>query len=307
MADETQTPDIIFDRTPVGPPGKLVALTPLIRRMVAPNPGPMTFTGTCTYVVGHGDVAIIDPGPDLPEHVASLLAALGDETVRHIVVTHTHRDHCGAVAQLKAATGASVVGCAPYIGPEALGVIDSTQDQSYRPDAVLFDGDHVEVKGIVLEAVETPGHTSNHLCFALPEEQALFSGDHVMAWSTTVVIPPDGSMAAYMASLAKLQQRSDPIYWPGHGGPVRAPQRYVADLIRHRRHREAAIIAALGEGAATLQTLLAHVYPGLDPSLHRAARLSLLAHLEDLIARQRVRSESGTAPDTQLYRLTDHF
>lgn len=292
MASEGQTPDIIFDRTPVGPPGELISLTPNIRRIVAPNPGPMTFTGTCTYVVGHGDVAVIDPGPNLPEHVAALLAALAGESVRQIVVTHTHHDHCGAVAQLKAATGADVVGCAPYIASETSNSLDSSQDRTYRPDAILFDGDCVEIKNLILEAVETPGHTSNHLCFALPAEQALFSGDLVMAWSTSVVIPPDGSMAAYMASLVKLQQRSETIYWPGHGGAVRAPQNYVADLIRHRRHREAAIVAGLGQGAATLQALLSEVYPGLDPALHGAARLSLLAHLEDLIARQRVRCEA---------------
>jgi glyoxylase-like metal-dependent hydrolase (beta-lactamase superfamily II) len=298
-----QMPDITFDRAPVGPPGQLVSLTPRIRRMVAPNPGPMTFTGTCTYVVGHGDVAIIDPGPDLPDHVAALLAALAGECVGHIVVTHTHRDHCGAAARLKAATGATVVGCAPYIGAEASGGIDAAQDQTYRPDVVLTDGDRLEVGDLSLEAVETPGHTSNHICFALSEERALFSGDHVMAWSTSVVIPPDGSMAAYMASLAKLQLRSDAVYWPGHGGPVRAPQLYVADLIQHRRHREAAIVAALGRGASTLQALLAEVYPGLDPTLHGAARLSLLAHLEDLIARERAHSGAGPTPDARLYRL----
>lgn len=303
MASDAQTPDIMFDRTPVGPLGQLVSLTPNIRRIVAPNPGPMTFTGTCTYVVGHGDVAVIDPGPDMPEHVASLLAALAGETVRQIVVTHTHRDHCGAVAQLRMETGATVVGCTPYIDAETSGTFDSSQDPNYHPDAILFDGDSVEINNLVLEAVETPGHTSNHLCFALSAEQALFSGDHVMAWSTSVVIPPDGSMAAYMASLAKLQLRSDTIYWPGHGGPVRAPQNYVADLIRHRRHREAAIVAALGQGAATLQALLGQVYPGLDPALHAAARLSLLAHLEDLIARDRLRFEAGSAPDKSLYQL----
>lgn len=303
MVSDTQAPDIAFDRTPVGPAGELVSLTPHIRRMVAGNPGPMTFTGTCTYVVGAGDVAIIDPGPDLPDHITALLAALADETVNTILVTHTHRDHCGAVAKLKAATGATVIGCAPYLGairvPDAY---DSAQDETYRPDVVLAEGDHLTVKDLVIETVATPGHTRNHLCFALLAERALFSGDHVMAWSTSVVIPPDGAMAHYMASLAKLQQRTDAIYWPAHGAPVQEPQAYVDALIRHRRHREAMIVAALGQGATTLSQLLALVYPGLDPTLTGAARLSLLAHLDDLIERQRVCREPAVS-DAGIFRL----
>ena len=278
--------------------------------MVAGNPGPMTFTGTCTYVIGQGEVAVIDPGPDLPRHVAALLAALRHETVSSILVTHTHRDHCGAAAALKAATGAKIIGCAQArLAPVPSGAgneVDSAHDLSYAPDAVMREGDEIAAKSFVLQAVATPGHTGNHLSFALAAEAALFSGDHVMAWSSSVIIPPDGTMADYMDSLEKLQRRGDAIYWPGHGGPVRAPQPYLMALIRHRRRREAALLAALGGGAMTATALVAAVYPGLDPSLKAAARLSLLAHLEDLAARGRLRIEAAQDADRHrdgVYRL----
>ncbi len=305
MNSEAHPAEIAFDRSFVGAPGELLSLTPLIRRMVAGNPGPMTFTGTCTYVVGHGEVAIIDPGPDLPGHVAALLDALRHEAVSHILVTHTHRDHCGAAAALKAATGAKIMGCAahvvPHVAPHVAPVSgditgggDSVHDSSYVPDAVMGEGDVITAKDFALQAVATPGHTGSHLSFALAPEAALFSGDHVMAWSTSVVIPPDGAMADYMASLEKLQRRSDAIYWPGHGNPVREPQLYLSALIRHRRQREAAILAELGRGATTVSELVAAIYQGLDPALQAAARLSVIAHLEDLAARGRVRIDAAS-------------
>lgn len=304
-----------FDRSFVGAPGELLSLTQLVRRMVAGNPGPMTFTGTCTYVVGHGEVAIIDPGPDLPGHVAALLDALRHETVSHILVTHTHRDHCAAAAALKAATGAKIIGCAAHVVPHVAPVSgdyagggDSAHDSSYVPDAVMGEGDEIAGKDFALQAVATPGHTGNHLSFALAAEDALFSGDHVMAWSTSVIIPPDGAMADYMASLQKLQRRGDAIYWPGHGSPVQQPQPYLSALIWHRRQREAAILAELGRGATTVSELVPAIYQRLDPALQAAARLSVLAHLEDLVGRGRVRVEEasglglGQSPATS-YRL----
>ena len=304
---QTSDIDIDFDRERIGPPGTLVELTPMIRRMVAPNPGPMTFTGTCTYVVGRGAVAIIDPGPDSATHVENLLAALAGETISQILITHTHRDHCGAAADLKAATGAQLIGCAPYIvatkpspGTEERGR-NSGHELAYVPDVVLVEGNMVEVGDLSLDVVATPGHTGNHLCFALPAERALFSGDHVMAWSTSVIIPPDGAMADYMASLEKLQQRDDAIFWPGHGGPVRAPQNYLMALIRHRRLREASILTALGQGALTIPELVAAIYRGLDPALQGAARLSVRAHLEDLSARELVHAEASE-PGSVRYR-----
>ncbi len=262
--------------------GQVEPVSPLVRRVLAHNPGPFTYTGTGTYIVGRGTVAIVDPGPDDPAHVAALLAAVAGETVSHLVVTHTHRDHSPAAPAVKAATGAQVVGCAPLVlddlGPRA----DAGFDRSYAPDHVLADGDRVEGPGWTLAALHTPGHTSNHLCFALAEEKALFSGDHVMGWSTTVVAPPDGDMAAYMASLRLLLDRDDAVYYPTHGAPVTEPQRLVRGMIAHRRQRENQILARLGDGAATVPAMVATMYASIDPRLHPAAGLSVTAHLIDL-------------------------
>lgn len=301
-------PDLVFDRSFVAAAGELVAMTPNVRRLLADNPGPMTFTGTCTYVVGHGDVAVIDPGPELQSHLSALLLALQNETISHILVTHTHRDHSAAAAALKAATGAKIVGCSP--APEAAAVadaaavVDSAQDLNYAPDVVMGDGDAISVGDLALQAVATPGHTGNHLCFALPEEKALFTGDHVMAWATSVIIPPDGGMGDYMNSLEKLVRRSDVIYWPGHGGPVRAPQTYVAALMQHRCQREAEILMALEQRPQTVKALVARIYRGLAPALVLAAEQSVLAHLLDLAERGRVRVKTAATPrDEAVWRL----
>ncbi len=258
---------------------------------MAHNPGPFTFFGTGTYVVGHGKVAVIDPGPDLPEHVAALLAGLAGETVSHILITHTHLDHSPAAAALQAATGAPTHGFGPHGRYGDTG--ESGADLAFTPDHRLGDGDGVEGPGWRLEAVHTPGHASNHLCFALPQERALFSGDHVMGWSTTVVAPPDGDMAAYMRSLAKLRQRRDEIFWPTHGGPIRDPQRHVAALIEHRLARRRAVLAALTARPATPAALVGQVYPGLDPRLTGAAAQSLLAHLIELGEMGQARERDG--------------
>jgi glyoxylase-like metal-dependent hydrolase (beta-lactamase superfamily II) len=213
------TEPIFFDRSFFGAPGELVRLSPLVRRMVAPNSGPMTFTGTCTYAVGQGEVVLIDPGPANKEHIAALLAALNAETVAAIVVTHTHNDHSPAARALKAATGAKIFGCAP---PRTSGTpIDAVHDLEYAPDVVMRDGDSIESKVFFLQCVATPGHTQNHVCFVLPHESALFTGDHVLAWSTSLVAPPDGVMRDYLASLEKLRQRDDQIFWQGTAGQSR--------------------------------------------------------------------------------------
>ncbi len=272
--------------------GQVERVSPLVRRVLAHNPGPFTYTGTGTYVVGRGTVAIIDPGPDDPAHVAALLAAVAGETVSHLVITHTHRDHSPAAPAVKAATGAAIVGCAPLVlddlGPRA----DAGFDRTYAPDHVLADGDSVGGPGWTLTALHTPGHTSNHLCFALAEERALFSGDHVMGWSTTVVAPPDGDMAAYLASLRLLLERDDAVYYPTHGSPVTEPQRLVRGMIAHRKQRENQILARLATGAATVPAMVATMYASVDPRLHPAAGLSVTAHLIDLRARGLV-SASG--------------
>lgn len=272
--------------------GSCQELHPLVRRVLAPNPSPFTLHGTQTYLVGRGRVAVIDPGPDLPEHLDALAAALAGEEVVAITCTHTHRDHSPASRPLAAMTGAPIVGCAPLAldddGPRS----DAAFDTGYRPDRVLADGERIEGDGWALEAVATPGHTSNHLCFALPEASALFTGDHVMGWSTTVIAPPDGDMADYMASLDKLIARDDCIYYPAHGDPVENPQRFVRGLAGHRKQREGQILRLLGEGVDEIPAMVERMYVGVDPRLHLAAGRSVLAHLLDLRARGRV-AEQG--------------
>ena len=256
---------------------------PLVRRLTAPNPGPFTHTGTQTHIVGHGAVAVIDPGPDIPEHLDAILTATAGETIAAIVCTHTHRDHSPLAAILKDWTGAPVVGCAAIPGEGF--------DQSYRPDRVLADGETLDGEGWTLAAVATPGHTSNHLCFALPHADILFSGDHVMGWSTSVVIPPDGDMGAYVASLEKLLARTESRYLPAHGEPVEKPQRLVRSMIGHRRQREGQIVRRLEARPETVPELVAGMYVGLDPRLVRGAEASVTAHLLDLAARGRVRAD----------------
>lgn len=302
MADEIE-----FDRSATTEAGTVAILSPLVRRIIAGNSGPMTFTGTCSYIVGRGTVAIIDPGPDDPVHVERLLAAVRGETVSHIVVTHTHRDHSPAVPALKAATGAMVVGCGPHRPSRALGpgegrVLDAAADTDFTPDWAMADGDIVSGPGWGLAAVETPGHTANHLAFTLAEEETLFSGDHVMAWSTSVVAPPDGSMAAYMASIEKLRGLEHARYWPGHGGPVTEPQRFLRGLVQHRRQREAAILNRLGAGDETIAAMVPVIYQGLAPALHGAAALSVLAQLEDLVLRGAVQSSDAIPALASRYR-----
>ena len=305
MAEDSDT--IPFDRS-IGPgPSSLQAVSPLVRRLIAGNGGPFTFTGTCTYVVGHGAVTVIDPGPADPTHLATLRAALAGETVRQILVTHTHKDHSPGAAALRAETGAPVMGCAPHRpAGTALGAAfrpsDAAHDPDYAPDRVLADGDVASGPDHDLVAVETPGHAANHLCFALPQEAALFSGDHVMAWSTTVVAPPDGSMAAYRASLQTLLGRGETVYWPGHGGPVRDPARFVKALAQHRRHRELAILQRLAAGDSAVETLVARLYIDIAPALKGAAALSVLAHLQELADRGAIVVEGPFGPKAR-FRL----
>ena len=264
-------------------------LTPLVRRVLAPNPSPFTFTGTQTYIVGTNEVAVIDPGPADPAHIDGILAATEGERITTIICTHTHRDHSPAAAPLKAATGAQIIGCAPLTleddGPRA----DAAFDTSYTPDRVLTDGERVTGPGWTLETVATPGHTSNHLCFHLIEENSLFTGDHVMGWSTTVVSPPDGDMADYMRSLDRLMARSDAVYYPAHGEPVTKPQQFVRGLAGHRKQRERQILRMLESGEGVIADMVPKMYAGIDERLYGAAGRSVLAHLIDLRDRGQVR------------------
>ncbi|WP_298396372.1 MBL fold metallo-hydrolase [Sphingobium sp.] len=268
------------------PTGLLMPLSPLVARVLAPNPSPFTYTGTQTYVVGVDAVAIIDPGPNETAHLTALAAGIAGRPVVAILCTHTHRDHSPAARPLSILTGAPVIGCAPLTldddGPRA----DAAFDADYRPDRVLGDGDRVTGPGWTLEAVATPGHTSNHLCFALPEENKLFTGDHVMGWSTSVISPPDGDMTAYMASMQRLLDRDDVLYYPAHGEPIENPQRLVRGMMGHRKQREGQILRFLERnGESAIPDMVAEMYRGVDPGLHRAAGRSVLAHLIDLDGR----------------------
>jgi glyoxylase-like metal-dependent hydrolase (beta-lactamase superfamily II) len=299
--------DIPFDKNFDLAPGRVEEVAPGVRRLLANNPSPFTFTGTVSYIVGKGRVAIIDPGPLDAAHIDALLAAVAGETVTHIFVTHTHRDHSPAVPRIKTATGALVLAEGPHRPARALNVgevprLDASNDTEFRPDRTLADGEIVTGAGWTIEAVTTPGHTANHMAFAFKESNLMFSGDHVMAWATPVVAPPDGAMSDYMASLQKLARRSEPVYLPGHGGAVREAPRFVQHYIRHRRAREASVLHRLAKGEADIPTLVRAIYLGLDPRLVKAAGLSVLAHLEDLVARGLVATE-GEPSIAGRYRL----
>jgi glyoxylase-like metal-dependent hydrolase (beta-lactamase superfamily II) len=284
--------DLTFDRSFDAVAGKAERLSPLIRRVLCANPGPFTFKGTASFVVGTGRVAIVDPGPDDDAHLAALLNAVRGETVTHILITHTHRDHSPLAAKLKQATGAETVAYGPHGGgAESRVAMDASADTGFMPDLRASDGEAIAGAGWTLSAVHTPGHTSNHLCFALAEEKALFAGDHVMAWSTSVIAPPDGDMGAYMASLQKLLARDEAIYHPAHGPPRADPLPLVRAYLTHRRMREAAILARLKAGDRTIASLVDSIYVGLDQKLRIAAGLSVLAHLKHLEEQGRVRRE----------------
>lgn len=298
--------DISFNRTFDVTPGSVQEVAPGVRRILAPNPSPFTFTGTCSYVIGEGRVAILDPGPDDPAHVAALLDAVRGESVTHVIVTHTHRDHSPAAAAIVAATGAMTVGEGPHRPARPLHIgeinpLDASADTAFRPDRAVRDGDVVEGEGWRLEAIATPGHAANHMAFALQGEDLLFSGDHVMGWATSIVAPPDGSMGDYVASLEKLTGRTERLYLPGHGPVVKDAPAFVQDYLAHRRAREAAILRGL-ERAETIGELVRGIYIGLDPRLVGAASLTVLANLEYLVARGAVTTQGEPSLDGR-YRL----
>ncbi|MBN9050285.1 MAG: MBL fold metallo-hydrolase [Rhizobiales bacterium] len=282
---------------------------PGVRRVMCDNPGPFTFKGTMSYIIGRGKVAIIDPGPDDERHVKALLDAVRGETVTHIVVTHTHRDHSPAVPAIKAATGATVYAEGPHRAARPLHIgeihpLDSSGDRDFRPDIAVADGDVIEGDGWALESVATPGHTANHMAFALKERDILFAGDHVMGWSTSIVAPPDGAMSDYMGSLSKLSERPEQLYFPGHGPAIPDAVRFVAYYRLHRRAREDSILHWLAKGETDIPTIARASYIGIDPRLLKAAGLSVLAHLEDLVARGIVVTADGGPPSIDArYRL----
>jgi len=272
---------------------------PWLRRVVARNPGPFTFHGTGTFIVGRGTVAIIDPGPDLQEHVDALLAAVRGETVSHLLVTHTHRDHSPACAAVQAVTGAPTYAYGPHgAGKIERGVqVEEGGDMDFRPDVRVRDGDVIEGDGFSFECVYTPGHTSNHVCYALREQGALFSGDHVMGWNTTIISPPDGDMGDYVASLERLLARDDGEYWPTHGPPIREPGRYVRDLIAHRRNRERQVHACLQAGVHGIAEMVPMMYCDLPERMYPAAARSVFATVIHLVEQGEVVHEGPLTVD----------
>ncbi len=310
MAEDTPQ-DIPFDKTFDLAPGHAEACGPEgsvpVRRILCNNPSPFTFKGTVSYIVGRGKVAIVDPGPEDPQHIAALLDATRGETVTHIFVTHTHRDHSPNTPALKAATGAIVLAEGPHRHARPLNIgehkpLDSSGDVNFMPDRRLADGEVVQGGGWALEAITTPGHCANHMAYALKDTDMLFVGDHVMAWATSIVAPPDGAMSDYMASLEKLSKRKEQIYFPGHGREIRNAPEFVQYYIRHRQAREASILHRLAKGEADIPTLVRAIYIGIDPRLTGAAGLSTLAHMEDLVARGMVATD-GAASIAGTYRL----
>jgi glyoxylase-like metal-dependent hydrolase (beta-lactamase superfamily II) len=299
--------DIPFDKRFELPPDTVEEVVPGVRRILCNNPSPFTYKGTVSYIIGRGKVAMVDPGPLDDAHAKALLDAVRGETVTHIFVTHTHRDHSPGVPAIKAATGALVLAEGPHRASRPLNVgeaprLDASNDTDFKPDRALADGEVVSGDGFTIEAVTTPGHTANHTAFAYKEGNLIFSGDHVMAWSTPVVAPPDGAMSDYMASLNKLAKRSEPIYLPGHGAMVRDAPNFVQHYIRHRQGREASILHRLAKGEADIPTIVRAVYIGLDPRLIKAAGLSVLAHLEDLVTRGAVKTDGQPSIEGR-YRL----
>lgn len=282
--------------------GILDSVAPKLRRIVANNPSPFTFTGTNTYVVGHGDVAVIDPGPLDSVHIDALLNSLGNEKITHILLTHTHSDHSSACELLQKATTAPVYSYR-LSGLELDTIIDDTNesaDLGFEPDESLADGQIIKGKNWTLECVFTPGHMLNHMCFALAEDSLLISGDHVMAWSTSIVSPPEGHMGSYMSSLEKLLERNDNCYWPGHGGPVNNPREYVKALINHRIARENKVIECVIGGMDTIESMISFVYSDVDEALYPAARRSLYATVIHLVETERLKTEAGLHIESRL-------
>lgn len=281
--------------------GELVSVSPMIRRMVAPNPSPFSFKGTNSYVIGQGSVALLDPGPAIGEHVEALLGALEGEEISHLVITHTHLDHSPAARLIQQKISVETHGYGPHAGGRhAVGdKVEEGGDRDFRPDHELRHGDKIEGDGWSLEAVHTPGHTSNHLCYALSAEGALFTGDHVMGWSTTVVIPPDGDMGDYLESLRKVRDGGDSVLWPTHGPAVREPRPFVSACIAHREGRELQIYNCLDSGLETVADMVARMYVDVDKRLHTAAARSVLAHLVHMVESGRVLSDGAPGLDAR--------
>lgn len=283
------------------PYGEIEVISPLIRRITANNPAPYTFKGTGTYIIGHGNVAVIDPGPDMPDHINAIMSSLPGEEISHILVTHNHKDHSPGARLLALLSGAEIyafdVGRQKYSKPD----LEEGLDKDFKPDVILFDGDIIEGGNWTIEAVHTPGHLSNHLCFSLREEKALFTGDHVMGWSTTIVSPPDGNMQDYLNSLEKMMTRDDEIYYPTHGLPIEEPMKFIRQLLGHRLRRDKEILRAIEGGAHTIESVVGKVYPKIEKRLHLAASRTIFAHLIRLVDLDQVDCAGIASENTDYY------
>ena len=284
---------LIFDRSFAAPYGEAVPLSPSIRRVLTNNPGPFTFTGTGTYIVGTQDVAVIDPGPSIPAHIEALKGALTGLRLTHILITHTHADHSPAAKALKAWSGAATYGFGPHPSPPDEGPrVEESGDRDFVPDVQVKDGDVIAIGPMTFDCLHTPGHISNHVCYALREEKALFCGDHVMGWSTSVVTPPDGNMTDYMNALRRLMARDDRRLYPTHGGPIENPKPFLEAYLAHRLEREAQIVECLCIGISTIPAIVTRLYAEVDQRLHPAAARTVEAHLLKLEAEGRVKFDN---------------
>lgn len=296
--------ELAFNRSQDVDYGVAQEVAPGVRRIVANNPGPYTFLGTNSYVVGSGEVAVIDPGPAEPSHLEAIAAAIKGERLTHILITHSHRDHCDGARGLQALAGGKIAAFGPTDtarGAGAPGLSYDFVDPDFVPDRKLADGDTVRGKGFALDVLHMPGHAPDHLCFALVGKRTMFTGDHVMGWNTTVIAPPEGDLAQFLASLERLMQRHDKMFLPGHGGRIQTPQRVVKAYIMHRKWREQTILACLEDGICTVPRIVARLYGTLDAGLKGAAALSVLAHLEYLIDRDLVAAEGANALSSVFY------
>ena len=282
MSDIPFVKDIEFEA------GVVDQVAPGVRRVIAANPGPFTYTGTGTYIIGEGNVAVIDPGPLDDDHIAAIMQAVNGETITHILITHTHFDHSPAAAPIKAKTGAKTYGFGPHMGTGGENSLEHSGDMDFVPDVTVAHGDVIEGDGWSFEALHTPGHTSNHVCYCYREEKTLFTGDHVMGWSTSVISPPDGNMTAYMASLRLLLDRDDKVYWPTHGPAIPDPQNFVQAFIDHRVAREEQIMQCLKHDMRYISAMVKAMYHDVPEYLHPAAALSVQAHLDHMIETGRV-------------------
>jgi glyoxylase-like metal-dependent hydrolase (beta-lactamase superfamily II) len=291
--------ELAFNRSVDVDYGVAQEVAPGVCRIVAGNPGPYTFLGTNTYIVGQGAVAVIDPGPDCDKHRAAIARALVGKSVSHILITHSHRDHCDGARALQQQLGGEIVAFGPTDGPRgagAPGLGDAFVDAHFVPDRKVVDGETIRGSGYALDVLHMPGHAPDHLCFALVGKRTVFTGDHVMGWNTTVIAPPEGNMADFLASLDRLMQRNDKMFLPAHGGRIQTPQRVVRAYIMHRQWREQTILACLDEGIGTIPQIVEKLYGGLEIELKEAAALSVLAHLDHLLERELVVRERELSP-----------